>query len=51
MAVRFIRRRLGVARLKAPYHSLLGRLESGAVTVDGRRRKAEELERLLWKER
>ena len=54
MAVRFIRSRLGVARVKARCHSLLERLErlgSGAVTVDGRRRKAELLERLWWKER
>ena len=54
MAVGFIRRRLGVAAVRAQCHSLLGRLEGmgpGAATAAGRRRKAEEQERLWARER
>ena len=54
LAVGFIRRRLGVAAVKAQCHSLLGRLEGmgpGAVTAANRRRRAAEQERLWMRER
>ena len=54
LAVGYIRRKLGVASVKAQCHSLLGRLEGlgpGATTAAGRRRRAEELERLWARER
>ena len=54
LAVGFIRRRLGVAAIKAQCHSLLGRLEGmgpGAVSSANRRRRAAEQERLWIRER
>ena len=54
MAVGYIRRRLGVAAVRAQCHSLLGRLEGlgpGATTADSRRRRAVEQERLWARER
>ena len=54
LAVGYIRRRLGVAAVKAQCHSLLGRLEGlgpGAVSAAGRRRRAVEMERLWARER
>ena len=54
LAVGFIRRRLGVAAVKAQCHSLLGRLEGmgpGAVSAASRRRRAAEQERLWMRER
>ena len=50
LAVGFIRRRLGVAAIKAQCHPLLGRLEGmgpNAVSAANRRRRAAEQER-LW---
>ena len=54
MAVGYIRRRLGVAAVKAQCLSLLGRVEGlgpGAVSAAGRRRRALEQERLWSRER
>ena len=54
LAVGYIRRRLSVAAVKAQCHSLLGRVEGlgpGAVTAAGRRRRAQEQERLWARER
>ena len=54
LAVGFIRRRLGVAAVKAQCHSLLGRLEGmgpGAASAANRRRWAAEQERLWSRER
>ena len=54
LAVGYIRRRLGVAAVKAQCLSLLGRLDGmgpGGVSAAGRRRKAAEQERLWAKER
>ena len=54
LAVGFIRRRLGVAAVKAQCHSLLGRLDGlgpGAVPAADRRRRAKEQERLWARER
>ena len=54
VAVGFIRRRLGVAAVKAQCHSLLGRLDSlgpGAVPAADRRRRALDQERLWARER
>ena len=51
MVVGFIRRRLGIAAIKAQCHSLLGRVEMsgpGAVTAVGRRIAALEQEQ-LWR--
>ena len=54
IAVGYIRRKLGIAAVKAQCHSLLGRLEGlgpGATTAAGRRRMAAEQERLWFRER
>ena len=54
MAVGYIRRKLGITAVKAQCCSLLGRLEGlgpGAVTAAGRRKGAEQQERLWAKER
>ena len=54
MAVGYIRRKLGVAAVKAQCHSLLGRLDGlgpGATTAQGRRRRAEDQERMWARER
>ena len=54
MAVGFIRRKLGITAVKAQCHSLLGRLEGlgpGATLARGRRKRAEEQERLWARER
>ena len=54
MAVGYIRRKLGITAVKAQCHSLLGRLEGlgpGATLARGRRRRAEEQERLWARER
>ena len=54
LAVGFIRRRLGIAAIKAQCHSLLHRVETlgpGAVTAAGRRRAALEQEQLWRRER
>ena len=54
LAVGFIRRRLGVAAVKAQCHSLLGRLDSlgpGALPAAHRRRRALDQERLWSRER
>ena len=54
MAVGYIRRKLGVAAVKAQCHSLLGRLDGlgpGVTTAQGRRRRAEDQERMLARER
>ena len=54
MAVGYIRRKLGITAVKAQCHSLLGRLEGigpGATSAQGRRRRAEEQERMWSKER
>ena len=54
MAVGYIRRKLGITAVKAQCHSLLGRLEGigpGATSAQGRRRRAEEQERLWSRER
>ena len=54
MAVGYIRRKLGIISVKAQCHSLLGRLEGlgpGATTAHGRRRRAEEQEKLWARER
>ena len=55
LAVGFIRRRLGVAAVRAQCHSLLGRLEGmgpgGTVTAAGRRRRAQEQEQLWSREK
>ena len=54
LAVGYIRRRLGIAAVKAQCHSLLGRLEGlgpGSLAAAGRRKRAEEMERLWVRER
>ena len=54
LAVGYIRRRLGVAAIKAQCLSLLGRLDGmgpGCVPAAGRRRRAAEQERLWARER
>ena len=54
LAFGYIRRKLGIAAVKAQCHSLLGRLEGlgpGATAAAGRRRRAEEQERLWARER
>ena len=54
LAVGYIRRKLGIAAVKAQCHSLLGRLEGlgpGATTAAGRRKMAAEQERLWARER
>ena len=54
LAVGYIRRKLGIANVKAQCHSLLGRLEGlgpGATTAAGRRRMAAEQERMWATER
>ena len=54
LAVGYIRRKLGITSVKAQCHSLLGRLEGlgpGAMAAHGRRRRAEDQERLWAKER
>ena len=54
MAVGYIRRKLRVAAVKAQCHSLLGRLDGlgpGATTAQGRRRRAEDQERMWARER
>ena len=54
LAVRFIRRRLGVAAVRAQCHSLHGSLEEmgpGALSAANRRRRAAEQERLWMRER
>ena len=54
LAVGYIRRKLGIASVRAQCHSLLGRLDGlgpGATAAAGRRRMAEEQERLWGRER
>ena len=54
LAVGYIRRKLGIASVRAQCHSLLGRLDGlgpGATAAAGRRRMAEEEERLWANER
>ena len=54
MAVGYIRRKLGVAAVKAQCLSLLGRIDGlgpGATTAQGRRRRAEDQERMWARER
>ena len=54
LAVGYIRRKLGIAAVKAQSYSLLGRVEGispGAVSAAGRRRRAEEQERMWARER
>ena len=54
LAVGYIRRKLGIVAVKAQCLSLLGRLEGlspGATSAQGRRRRAEEQERLWARER
>ena len=54
IAVGYIRRKLGITAVKAQCYSLLGRLEGmgpGAVSALGRRRRAEDQERLWARER
>ena len=54
LAVGYIRRKLGIAAVKAQCLSLLGRLEGlspGATSAQGRRRRAEEQERIWSRER
>ena len=54
LAVGYIRRKLGIAAVKAQCLSLLGRLDglgTGAVCAQGRRRRAEDQEALWARER
>ena len=52
MAVGYIRRKLGIVAIKAQCLSLLGRIDGlGAVAAQGRRRRAEDQERMWARER
>ena len=54
LAVGYVRRKLGIAAVKAQCHSLLGRLDGlgpGAVSAQARRRRAEDQERMWARER
>ena len=54
MAVGYIRRKLGIVAVKAQCLSLLGRIDGlgpGAVAAQGRRKRAEEQERMWARER
>ena len=54
MAVGYIRRKLGIVAVKAQCLSLLGRIDGlgpGAVAAQGRKKRAEEQERMWARER